>query len=65
MDEVEFKQHLMNGIMPLHPDTEDGKGKHMLIKIDSGPGQLNMEMIARSRNLGCILCPGVPMTQHR
>ena len=62
MDNEEFSDYLMNSIVPLYPDAEDCKGKRVLIKIDSGPGRLNMDMIARLKALGFILYPGVPNT---
>ena len=40
----------------------DEPGKRVLIKIDSGPGRRNVEMLARLKNLGFYLYPGVPNT---
>ena len=40
----------------------DDPGKRVLIKIDSGPGRRNVEMLARLKNLGFYLYPGVPNT---
>ena len=34
----------------------------MIIKLDSGPGRLNMELLATLRSSGFILFPGVPNT---
>ena len=37
MDE-EFEKYIDNIIVPLYPDLEDTPGKHVLLKVDSGPG---------------------------
>ena len=62
MDEDEFEKYILNSILPLYPDVEDKDGKRVIIKIDSGPGRLNMNLLARLRNVGFILYPGVPNT---
>ena len=40
----------------------DEPGKRVLVKIDSGTGRINVEMLARLKNLGFYLYPGVPNT---
>ena len=35
-------------------------GKRVIIKIDSGPGRANIKFLAKLRNLGFLLYPGVP-----
>ena len=35
-------------------------GKRVLVKMDSGPGRRNVEMLARLKNLGFYLYPGIP-----
>ncbi len=63
MDREEFEKYIFNGIVPLYPNALDVPGKRVLIKIDSGPGRNNNEvMCARLRNLGIYLYPGVPNT---
>ena len=37
-------------------------GKRVLIKVDSGPGRIQADLLARLRLLGFILYPGVPNT---
>lgn len=49
-------------IIPLYPDSNDTPGKRVLIKIDSGPGRMNEEMLAYMRARGFYLYPGVPNT---
>ncbi len=43
----------------MYPNALDVPGKQVLIKIDSGPGEV---MCDRLQNLGIYLCPGVPNT---
>ena len=62
MDKNNFELYLIVSIAPLYPDAKDKKGKHVLVNIDSGNGQLNMKMIERLRKLGFILYPGMPNT---
>ena len=62
MDEEEFEQYLLNSICPLYPDARDVDGYRVLIKVDSGPGRLNEELLAKLRANGFILYPGVSNT---
>ena len=63
MDDDEFFKYLLNRIVPLLTDTvADEPGKRVLVKIDSGPGRRNVEMLARLKNFGFYLYPGVPNT---
>ena len=63
MDDEEFFKYLLNSIVPLFTDiVADEPGKRVLVKIDSGPGRRNVEMLARLKNLGFYLYPGVPNT---
>jgi hypothetical protein len=62
MDEEEFEKYLLNSIFPLYPDVKNEDGKRVLIKVDSGPGRLNVLLLASCRLLGFVLYPGVPNT---
>ena len=62
MDDEEFHKYIMNSIVPLYPDVSNKKGKRVLIKIDSGPGRTNPELLASLRTMGFVLYPGVPNT---
>ena len=62
MDDEEFQQYLINSIFPLFPDAKDRKGLRVLLKVDSGPGRLNMALLYMCRRLGFIPYPGVPNT---
>ena len=49
----------MNSIIWLYPDASDTPGKRVMIKCDSGPGQLQMKLLAKMKFLGFYLYPGV------
>jgi hypothetical protein len=62
MDEIEFEKYIKNSILHLYPDACDVPGKRVIIKVDSGPGRLNLELLAELRLMGFYLYPGVPNT---
>ena len=62
MDMEEFAKYIRNSIMPLFPNAAPEKGKWVILKCDSGPGRLNLELLADLRTSGFILFPGVPNT---
>jgi len=63
MDDEEFKQYIGNSILPLYPNTRDKPGHRLLLKCDSsGPGWLQVELLAQLRFLGVYLYPCVPNT---
>ena len=62
MDDDEFKQYVLNSILPLYPNTRDKPGHRLLLKCDSGPGRLQIELLAQLRYLGVYLYPCVPNT---
>lgn len=64
MDDVEFAKYLRNAILPLYPNAAPEKGKWVILKCDSGPGRMNVELLAELRTAGFILFPGVPNTTH-
>jgi hypothetical protein len=64
MDSTELAKYLESAILPLYPDLEDKPGKRVLIKVDSGPGRTNTEMLAKFRLRGVYFVPGVPNTTH-
>ena len=45
MGEEEFMRYFMNYIVPLYPDAKDVNGKHVMVKIDSGPWRINMDLL--------------------
>ena len=62
MDDNEFELYLKNLMEMIYPDAMDTPGKRVIVKIDSGPGRSNMDLLARLRMRGVILYPGVPNT---
>ena len=64
MDAVDFSKYLQTYVMPLYPDAQDNPGKRVLIIVDSGPGRIDMDMLATLRAHGFYLMAGVPNTTH-
>ncbi len=62
MDKDEFEKYLFVNIVSLYPDAVDVPGKRVCIKLDSGPGRINAELMARLRLMGFYVFPGVPNT---
>ena len=60
MDNDEFEENILHNIVCLYPDACDVQGNRVIIKVDSGTGHLNMNLIARLCNLGFYLYPSVP-----
>ncbi len=46
MDLVEFKKIIKKSITHLYPNACNVLGMHNIIKVDSGPGWLNIELLA-------------------
>ncbi len=62
MDDNEFKQYITNSILLLYPHTHDRPGSRLLLKCNSGPGRLQIKLLAKLRFLGVYLYPCVPNT---
>ena len=62
MNAVELDKYIANAILPLFPDIEDAPLKRVIVKADSGPGRMNVDMLARLRLQGLYMVPGVPNT---
>ncbi len=45
MDDEESGESVANDLVPLFPDSEDVPGKIVTVKVESGPGCLNVELI--------------------
>ena len=65
MNSVELAKYMKSAVLPLYPDMEDKPGKRIIMKLDSGPGRMNVEMLAELRLLGCYVVPGVPNTTSK
>ena len=46
MNNIEFGLYLWNAIMPLYPKAAPEKGKWVIMKCDSRPGRLNIDLLA-------------------
>jgi hypothetical protein len=62
MDDVEFPKYFFNSIVPLFPDSNDVIGKRMVVKVNSGPGRLQENVLAEARTHGFIVYPGISNT---
>ena len=62
MTSEELHKYITTAILPLYPDLEDKPGKRILIKVDSGPGRRNVDMLAELKLAGAYILPGVPNT---
>ena len=65
MNAIELHKYFAKSILPLYPDIEDVPLKRVIMKLDSGPGRLNLEMLAELRLKGLYLVPGVPNTTSK
>ena len=54
-----IRKYFRNCILPLFPDALDLPGFCIMVKVDSGPGRLNVNLLAKLRLLGFCLYPGV------
>jgi hypothetical protein len=68
MDNKEFAKYIRGFIVPLFPDAVAQPGCRILLKVDSGPRKMNLELLATLKLIGIILYPCVPnmmyMTQE-
>jgi len=62
MNAIELQKYMDVAMFPLFPDISDRPGKRVLMKADSGPGRMNIEMLASLKLKGMYLMPGVPNT---
>ena len=64
MDDKEFSKYMRGAIAPLFPDALNKPGRSILLKVDSGHGRMNLELLARLKLLGIILYPCIPNMMH-
>jgi hypothetical protein len=62
MNEEELEKFIYTNIVRLFPDVQDATRKRVILKVDSGPGRMNVKMLARLRCMGIYVVPGVPNT---
>ncbi len=63
-DSVEFEKYIMTSILPLYPHARNRAGKRVMLKVDSGPGRMNVDLLEKLRHLGFVMYPCVPNTTH-
>ena len=64
IDEKDFEEYVMNSIIPLYPNAKNKWEKHVVLKVDSGPGRSNFNLLARLKLFSFVMYPGVPNTTH-
>ena len=64
MDAVEYLKYLQTSVMPLYPDAQDTPGKRVLIIVDSGNGQIDLDILATLRSCGFYLMANFTNTTH-
>ena len=62
MEDCEFEKYVMQLIKRLYPNTLDRPGMRLILKCDSGPGRLLLELLVKLRFIGMYLYPCVPNT---
>ena len=62
MNSVELDKCFKGSMLPLYPDIDDVPLKRVIAKVDSGPGCMNVEMLAHMRIGGLHIVPGLPNT---
>ena len=62
MNAEELNKYFHCNILPLYPDIEDKPLKRVIAKVDSGPGRMDVGMLAALKLKGFYLTPGVPNT---
>eukprot|EP00804_Cyclotella_cryptica_P021850 CCRYP_000824-RA/>CCRYP_000824-RA protein AED:0.27 eAED:0.34 QI:0/0/0/1/0/0/5/0/237 len=63
MDDIEFQEYFLNSIVPLFPDSNNVKGKRVMVKVDKGPGRLQEDFSAEART--DLLCNLEYQTQQQ
>jgi hypothetical protein len=64
MDNKEFLKYMWGSIVPLFPDAVDQTGCCILLKVISGPGRMNLQLLATLKLIGIILYPCILNTTH-
>jgi predicted transglutaminase-like cysteine proteinase len=59
---AELDKYINSAIVPLYLDIEDVPGKRVIIKVDSGPGRTNLQMLTEAKLKGLYIYPSVPNT---
>ena len=62
MNTNDLKKLFKNSYLPLYPDIADKPGSRVLSKLDSGPGQKDLEFFVWCRIIGFRIHLGFPNT---
>lgn len=60
MNAAAFHKYVLEHVSILYPDATDFVGQRVLLKLDSGPGRFNVDMLTDLRARGFYVFPGVP-----
>jgi hypothetical protein len=60
MDDCEFEKYVIQLMKRLYTNTFNRPGMRLILKCDSGPGRLQLELLAKLRFIGMYLYPCVP-----
>ena len=52
MNEEQFEKYMYTSIIPLYKNARDEAGYRVAVMVDSGPGQMNVVMLANLRAKG-------------
>ena len=64
MDAEELRKYINKTIVPLYPDAADIAGKRVMLKVDSGPGRNDVQLLTELQLKGFYVTPCVPNTTH-
>ena len=59
VNSVELQKCIDNVILLLFPDIAEVPGKRVILKLDRGPGRMNVEIFASSKVQGLCIVPGL------
>jgi hypothetical protein len=60
MKDVEFKMYIEKSICPFYPDMDDAPGKHILLKVNSGPGRKGKKLLMKCQFHRLCIYPSLP-----
>jgi hypothetical protein len=64
MDSEEFEKYVLGSIVTLNPTSRDKPGHCIMLKVDSGPSRMNLNLLAQLQQLGFVMYPGILNTTH-
>ena len=63
MNDNVFEKYMLTNLEHLYPDIADNVAGHrVILKVDSGPGRMNIKLLAKLRARGFYLCTLVYQT---